>query len=90
MIGRSKEVINRGGEIISPFDIEDVVMTHPSVKATVAFSVPHDKLQETIGVVIVTKKGALVVLGCWELLIGVVDWSCWELVAGLVGWVVGC
>eukprot|EP00026_Physarum_polycephalum_P000199 Phypoly_transcript_00199.p1 GENE.Phypoly_transcript_00199~~Phypoly_transcript_00199.p1 ORF type:complete len:1729 (+),score=274.19 Phypoly_transcript_00199:185-5371(+) len=57
LTGRSKEVINRGGEIISPFDIEDVVTTHPSVQATVAFSVPHDKLQETIGVVIVTKPG---------------------------------
>ena len=56
-LGRSKEVINRGGEIISPFDIEDVVITHPSVLSTVAFSVPHEKLQETIGVVVVTRPG---------------------------------
>ena len=56
--GRSKEVINRGGEIISPFDIEEAIITHPCVKDCIAFAVPHDILQETIGVVIVpeTKK----------------------------------
>ena len=56
-LGRSKEVINRGGEIISPFEIEDVLVTHPSIKEVVAFSVPHTKLQETIGVAIVTRSG---------------------------------
>jgi acyl-CoA synthetase (AMP-forming)/AMP-acid ligase II len=52
--GRSKEIINRGGEIISPFEIEEAVLAHPRVAQTLAFSVPHETLQETIGVVIVT------------------------------------
>ncbi|SAL96550.1 hypothetical protein [Absidia glauca] len=54
--GRSKEIINRGGEIISPFEIEEAVLAHPKVAQTLAFSVPHETLQETIGVVIVTHE----------------------------------
>ncbi|OZJ05493.1 hypothetical protein BZG36_01888 [Bifiguratus adelaidae] len=56
--GRSKEVINRGGEIISPFEIEEAVIAHPRVAQTIAFSVDHETLQETIGVVIVPVQGA--------------------------------
>eukprot|EP00804_Cyclotella_cryptica_P003579 CCRYP_002201-RB/>CCRYP_002201-RB protein AED:0.01 eAED:0.01 QI:485/1/1/1/0.85/0.62/8/1917/1082 len=51
--GRSKEVINRGGETISPFEIEEAIIQHPLVKETIAFSAPHEKFQETVGVVIV-------------------------------------
>ena len=51
--GRWKEIINRGGETISPFEIEEAIIQHPMVKDTIAFSAPHAKLQETIGVVIV-------------------------------------
>ncbi|KAI9204256.1 uncharacterized protein BJ171DRAFT_459609 [Polychytrium aggregatum] len=56
--GRSKEVINRGGEIISPVEIEDAVVAHPRVQQTLAYSIAHDVLQETIGVVIVSEPGA--------------------------------
>lgn len=53
--GRSKEIINRGGEVISPFEIEEaiLVVAKDRVKMTIAFSVEHDVLQEAIGVVIV-------------------------------------
>ena len=51
--GRSKEVINRGGETISPFEIEEAIIQHPLVKETIAFSASHEKFQETVGVVIV-------------------------------------
>ncbi|KAI9331107.1 acetyl-CoA synthetase-like protein [Zopfochytrium polystomum] len=51
--GRSKEVINRGGEIISPVEIEDAVRAHASVKDVISFVVPHKTLQETVGIVIV-------------------------------------
>ena len=53
--GRSKEIINRGGEVISPFEIEEaiLVVAKDRVKMTIAFSVDHDVLQEAIGVVIV-------------------------------------
>ncbi|TBU54902.1 acetyl-CoA synthetase-like protein [Dichomitus squalens] len=58
--GRSKEIINKGGEVISPFEIEEAITSLASgrVKATIAFSIPHDVLQETIGVVIVPQHGA--------------------------------
>ncbi|KAI8799704.1 acetyl-CoA synthetase-like protein [Cladochytrium replicatum] len=55
--GRSKEVINRGGEIISPVEVEDAVLAHPRVRYCLAFVVPHDVLQETIGMVIVQEEG---------------------------------
>ncbi|KAL9620528.1 MAG: hypothetical protein Q9160_004997 [Pyrenula sp. 1 TL-2023] len=61
--GRSKEVINRGGEIISPFEVEEAILSasHDStstifgrVSETLAFSMPHSMLQEVVGIVIVT------------------------------------
>ncbi|KAL1895796.1 putative NRPS-like protein biosynthetic cluster [Ceratocystis pirilliformis] len=61
--GRSKEVINRGGEIISPFEIEDAIASaslspespiFQRVKGCLAFSVDHEVLQEVVGVVLVT------------------------------------
>lgn len=57
--GRSKEIINRGGEVISPFEIEEAVLivAKSRVKMTIAFSVDHDVLQEAIGVVIVPVPG---------------------------------
>lgn len=57
--GRSKEIINRGGEVISPFEIEEAVLivAKDRVKMTIAFSVDHDVLQEAIGVVIVPVAG---------------------------------
>ncbi|KAJ3246725.1 hypothetical protein HDU78_006260 [Chytriomyces hyalinus] len=56
--GRSKEVINRGGEIISPVEIEDAVLSHPRVMNAIAFSVPHSVLQETVGIVIVARDAS--------------------------------
>ena len=56
--GRSKEVINRGGEIISPAEMEEALLSHPGVSDVVAISVPHATLQETVGVVVVTTKGS--------------------------------
>ncbi|CAM9566995.1 unnamed protein product, partial [Phaeothamnion confervicola] len=51
--GRSKEVINRGGEIVSPSEVEDVLLGHPAVAQVIAFSVSHDELQEVVGAAIV-------------------------------------
>ena len=54
--GRSKEVINRGGEIISPMEVEDAI-THEDVVNACAFSAAHESLQEVVGVVLVMAKG---------------------------------
>ncbi|KAG7094546.1 putative NRPS-like protein biosynthetic cluster [Marasmius oreades] len=53
--GRSKEIINKGGEVISPFEVEEAVSIAGKgiLKATLAFSVEHDVLQEAVGLVIV-------------------------------------
>ncbi|SZF00454.1 unnamed protein product [Blumeria hordei] len=62
LTGRGKEVINRGGEIISPFEVEEAIITasqstssaiYKRVKEVLAFSAPHEALQEVVGVVIV-------------------------------------
>lgn len=51
--GRSKEVINRGGEIISPMEVEEAVLSHEHVQACAAFSALHNVLQEVVGIVLV-------------------------------------
>ncbi|CEH15707.1 acetyl-synthetase-like protein [Ceraceosorus bombacis] len=53
--GRSKEIINKGGEVVSPFEVEEAITQacKDRVKQTLAFSIEHTVLQETIGVVIV-------------------------------------
>lgn len=65
--GRSKEVINRGGELVSPFEVEEAIVIAASredsplygrVSAALAFSMPHDVLQEVVGIVLVTPPGA--------------------------------
>lgn len=58
--GRTKEVINRGGEIISPVEIEEALASLPAVSECVAISVPHGTLQEVVGVLVVPVKGGQV------------------------------
>ena len=41
LVGRIKELINRSGEKISPLEIDDVLLGHPSVAEAVSFGVPH-------------------------------------------------
>ncbi|KAJ7663603.1 AMP-dependent synthetase and ligase [Mycena rosella] len=57
--GRSKEIINKGGEVVSPFEVEEAIVTAAKryVKTTLAFAIEHDVLQETIGVVVVPVPG---------------------------------
>jgi acyl-CoA synthetase (AMP-forming)/AMP-acid ligase II len=56
--GRLKEIINRGGEKVSPREVDDVLMEHPAVAMAVTFALPHDKLGEEVAAVIVLKEGA--------------------------------
>ncbi|MCA3227425.1 MAG: AMP-binding protein, partial [Burkholderiales bacterium] len=55
--GRLKEIINRGGEKISPREVDEVLMDHPAVAQVVTFAIPHDKLGEDIGAAVVLKEG---------------------------------
>ena len=60
LTGRLKEIINRGGEKISPREVDDVLMTHPAIFQAVVFAVPHDKLGEDVGAAIVLREGEAV------------------------------
>lgn len=55
--GRLKEIINRGGEKISPREIDEIIMDHPAVAQVVTFGIPHDRLGEEVGAAIVLKEG---------------------------------
>jgi acyl-CoA synthetase (AMP-forming)/AMP-acid ligase II len=58
--GRLKDIINRGGEKISPREIDDVLMEHPAVFQAVTFAIPHDKLGEDVGAAIVCRQKTVV------------------------------
>ena len=55
--GRLKEIINRGGEKISPKEVDEVFMDHPAVQQVVTFAVPHDKLGEEVAAAVVLREG---------------------------------
>ncbi len=56
--GRLKEIINRGGEKISPREVDEVLMDHPAVQQCVTFALPHDKLGEDVAAAVVLREGA--------------------------------
>jgi acyl-CoA synthetase (AMP-forming)/AMP-acid ligase II len=58
LTGRLKELINRGGEKISPLEIDTVIMDHPAVAQVVTFGMPHDKLGEDVAAAVVLREGA--------------------------------
>ncbi|MGQ0650137.1 MAG: acyl--CoA ligase [Gemmatimonadaceae bacterium] len=56
--GRLKEIINRGGEKISPREVDEILMEHPAVHQCVTFGMPHDMLGEEVAAAVVLKQGA--------------------------------
>ena len=57
LTGRLKEQINRGGEKISPLEIDVVLLDHPAVAQAVTFAMPHDKLGEEVAAAVVLRDG---------------------------------
>ena len=57
LTGRLKEIINRGGEKISPLEVDGVLMDHPAVQQVVTFAMPHDKLGEEVAAAVVLRDG---------------------------------
>ena len=55
--GRLKEIINRGGEKISPREVDEVIMDHPAVQQVVTFAMPHPKLGEEVAAAVVLREG---------------------------------
>ena len=57
LTGRLKEIINRGGEKVSPREVDEVLMDHPSVAQVVTFAMPHNKLGEEVAAAVVLREG---------------------------------
>jgi acyl-CoA synthetase (AMP-forming)/AMP-acid ligase II len=55
--GRADDVIVRGGENLSPGEIEDVLLTHPALADACAVAVPSIEWGEAVGVALVVREG---------------------------------
>ena len=53
--GRLKELINRGGEKVSPREVDEILLDHPSVQQAVTFALPHKRLGEDVAAAVVLK-----------------------------------
>nr|AMW91734.1 CoA ligase-like protein 8 [Scutellaria baicalensis] len=58
LVGRIKELINRGGEKISPIEVDAVLLSHPDIAQAVAFGVPDDKYGEEINCAVIPREGS--------------------------------
>jgi acyl-CoA synthetase (AMP-forming)/AMP-acid ligase II len=56
LTGRLKEIINRGGEKISPREVDEALLEHPAIAQAVAFALPHPTLGEDIAAAVVLKE----------------------------------
>jgi acyl-CoA synthetase (AMP-forming)/AMP-acid ligase II len=58
LAGRIKEIVNRGGEKVSPQEVDEVLLRHPAVAQAVTFAVPHPTLGEDVASAIVLRPQA--------------------------------
>ena len=58
LVARIKELINRGGEKISPREIDEVLLAHPAVAEAVCFGVPHPMWGEEVAAAVVLRGQA--------------------------------
>jgi acyl-CoA synthetase (AMP-forming)/AMP-acid ligase II len=58
LVGRLKELINRGGEKISPREIDELLLTHAAVAEAVCFGVPDAKYGEEVAAAVVLRGAA--------------------------------
>ncbi|MEY9182519.1 acyl carrier protein [Bradyrhizobium sp. USDA 326] len=58
IVGRIKDVINRGGQKISPLEVEEVLLGHPAVLEAGVFAIPHQKLGENVAAVVVLRPNS--------------------------------
>jgi len=56
IVGRIKELINKGGEKISPIEIDETLLLHPSVSEAVSFAIPHKTYGEEPSAVVIIKS----------------------------------
>jgi len=58
IVGRTKEIINRGGKKVVPLEVDNICLSHPLVDQAVTFGVPHPTLGEDVVTAIVHHKDA--------------------------------
>jgi acyl-CoA synthetase (AMP-forming)/AMP-acid ligase II len=58
LTGRIKDVINQGGEKISPAEIDGILASHPAVADGAAFGAPHPTLGQVVVAAVVLVAGA--------------------------------
>jgi hypothetical protein len=56
--GRTREMINRGGENIAPREVDEALLEHPAVAEAVSFAVPHATLGEDVAAAVVLRPNA--------------------------------
>jgi acyl-CoA synthetase (AMP-forming)/AMP-acid ligase II len=62
LTGRLKELIKRGGEQVSPLEVDGILSEHPAVAQALTFAIPHPMLGEEVGAAVVLREG----MGCTE------------------------
>ncbi|KAL3424438.1 peroxisomal-coenzyme A synthetase [Phlyctema vagabunda] len=55
--GRIKELINKGGEKISPIELDNVLARHPVISEAVSFAIPDELYGQEVAVAVVLKNG---------------------------------
>jgi fatty-acyl-CoA synthase len=60
LIGRRKELIIRGGQNVTPREVEGVLRTHPAVEEACVVGIPHELLGELVCACVVPVEGAIV------------------------------
>lgn len=58
LVGRLREMINRGGQKISPVDVDEALAAHPEIVDAAAFALPHPTLGEVVGAAVVLAPGS--------------------------------
>jgi len=60
LVGRIKDVINRGGQKVAPGEVEDILLNHPDVVDAAVFAVPHVRLGADVAAAVVLSPAATV------------------------------
>jgi acyl-CoA synthetase (AMP-forming)/AMP-acid ligase II len=61
LVGRLKEIILRGGENISPLEVEEALLGHPAVAEAVVYGIPDDRYGQVVGSAVVLRDPAVAV-----------------------------
>jgi len=56
LVGRKKEMVNRGGETLAPQEVEEALIGYPWMQEVAAFAVPHGQLGETLGLAVALRE----------------------------------